>query len=492
MRLGIRAQLLLSIAALLLVALVGLFFAVSSLTRATMQRNWERNARALGRAVAGHVIEARGQRRAAELNALLEAQLSEAVAGIALYDRHGELMGNVADSEQARLAVTSAPHVTPNRESVFEVAGDHGPAVIIVVPSEAGSVGVLVRTDARQSDAAALVSLVALYTGLLGLTLLVFLYFVLTRLVVAPIERLSLAAGRVAGGARELTVPQEGGRELVELSSSLSEMMVTLRAEELQLRRKVDELETATQELEHAQAHLVRSERLASVGRLAAGLAHEIGNPITAILSFQELLLDGELDGEQRDFVERMKRESERVNRILRDLLDFARPMTRLSQDEVARSEEQGQASVREAIDHVVALVKPQRAFKQVELMTTTEDGLPPVSMQPERVEQVLVNLLLNAADEAPKPGGRIAISAIATNRGTIEIAVEDNGGGIDPDVRDRLFEPFVSTKDVGKGTGLGLAVCRGLVEAAGGTIRVEDGNDGARFILELPAVATP
>ncbi|HZO13868.1 MAG TPA: HAMP domain-containing sensor histidine kinase, partial [Polyangiaceae bacterium] len=211
-------------------------------------------------------------------------------------------------------------------------------------------------------------------------------------------------------------------------------------------------------------------------------LAHEIGNPISAILSFEELLLDGELDEEQREFVVRMKRETERVSRILRDLLDFARPAVR-APDEEAR------ASVAEAIDNVASLVRPQRSFDDIELSIAVEDSLPPVPLHPERLEQVLLNLLMNAADVVPKPGGQVSLAAERVDDG-VRIVVEDNGGGIAPEVREHLFEPFVTTKDVGKGTGLGLAVCRGVIEAAAGHIDAEEGQLGARFVILLPATS--
>jgi two-component system, NtrC family, sensor kinase len=110
------------------------------------------------------------------------------------------------------------------------------------------------------------------------------------------------------------------------------------------------------------------------------------------------------------------------------------------------------------------------------------------VAIAPERLEQVLLNLMMNAADAVRRPGGRIAVDATRDDD-HVRITVEDDGGGIAASVRERLFEPFVTTKDVGRGTGLGLAVCRGLVEAAGGTIHAEDGAEGARFVLALPVV---
>ena len=331
---------------------------------------------------------------------------------------------------------------------------------------------------------APVVRLVALYTALLGLTLLVFSSFVLTRVVVTPLDKLRLAAGHVAEGGAELVVPKGGSAELLELGASLATMCAKLRAEEHKLRDKVEELHAASEKLKQAQDTVVRSERLASVGKLAAGLAHELGNPIAAILSFQELLADSSnLDDDERDFLSRMNKETERVHRILRDLLDFARPAASV----VSASEDgMASASVHGAIEHVLHLVRPQKAFADVDLRTDLGERQPAVAMAAERLEQVLLNLLLNAADVVPKPGGVIALSLIA-NDTHVELSIEDNGGGIDPEVADRLFEPFVTTKEIGKGTGLGLAVCRGLVEAVGGEIRVEEGDQGARFVLGLP-----
>jgi two-component system, NtrC family, sensor kinase len=330
---------------------------------------------------------------------------------------------------------------------------------------------------------APLIRLLALYMGIFALGLLVFMYIAMTRLVVDPIERLSHAAARVAEGGRRLEVPRGGARELAELGTSLSQMTERLRADEEKLRAKIDEATRYAKELEQAQARLVRSERLASVGRLAAGLAHEIGNPIAAILGFEEILLAGGLDeSEQKDFLGRMKRETERIHRILRDLLDFARPATSLRDAGAADTP----GSIKTAIDTARALLGPQKAMRDVEIYLDVEQDLPLVTLSDEHLVQVLLNLLLNAADAAAPGAGRIDIRAARSPAG-VRVEVEDNGPGVAPEIRDRLFEPFTTTKEVGKGTGLGLAVCRGLLEGVGGTIASEEGGAGARFVFTLP-----
>jgi two-component system, NtrC family, sensor kinase len=485
MRLGIRLQLLFALGSLLVLAFVPLFFAVASLTRATMSSARTSSARALGRAVAGHVTAAQLTRAAEDIEPLLEAQVGqEGVAAIGIYDASGKQVARAGSEAAAALPA----EVPPGIEEVAPVQTSFGDGVLVTVPGDraapAGAVAVVVRTDLKATRGAPLVRLVALYTGVVALALLIFAYFSMTRLVVQPIEELSRAARRVADGARTLEAPGRGARELTDLGASLALMTERLRADEESLRTKIVEIERYAGDLSRAQERLIRSERLASVGRLAAGLAHEIGNPLSAILGFQELLLQGGLDAqEQRDFLERMKRETERIHHVLRDMLDFARPAASIRP---GRPEPPG--AVTDAVADVSALLTPQKSFRGVELRTELAADLPRVSLSHPRLVQVLLNLLLNAADAIPKEGGWILLRASQCGDNRVRVEVEDNGPGIAKEIRDRLFEPFATTKEVGQGTGLGLAVCRGLVEAAGGTLVVEEGTlGGARFVMELP-----
>jgi signal transduction histidine kinase len=175
-----------------------------------------------------------------------------------------------------------------------------------------------------------------------------------------------------------------------------------------------------------------------------------------------------------------MRRETERVHRILRDLLAFARPST-------ASAEEPEPGSVEAAVHDTAALVMAHPALREADLALDVHSDLPNVTLGREQLVQVLLNLILNAAD-AVSAGGHIRVEAVRAAQG-VRLSVADDGPGIAPEVRERLFEPFVTTKEVGKGTGLGLAVCRGLVEAAGGTIELDQSvARGARFVIELPA----
>ena len=476
---GLRLQISLLLGGLMLLAFVPLFFAVATYTRLTLQQVRESSARSLGRAVAGHVGEARGERSPAGLSALLEAEIgTEGVEAIGVYDQSGKPILRLGDPVAA-LALGAT--IDPSRERVFDISTTHGRAIGVTVPDPRGAVVAVVRTDDQSARAAPLVRLVGLYTLVVALALLVAAYFALTRLIVRPLDQLSRAAERVAGGARRFEVPPRGPRELAELGVSLRTMTEKLLAEEEALRKKVDEVERATRHLREAQDRLVRSERLASVGRLAAGLAHEIGNPIAALIGMQEILIEGGLEPEeQRDFLQRMRKETERIHRILKDLLQFARPGRGPGEEEVDAG------NVEVAVYDTVALVTPQKSLHDVDLAVDVFPELPPVSLSREHMVQVVLNLVLNAAD-ACGPGGKITVRARPAPNG-VRLEVEDTGPGVAAEVRGRLFEPFVTTKDVGKGTGLGLAVCRGLVEAAGGSITLDESHaPGARFVLDLP-----
>jgi signal transduction histidine kinase len=279
-------------------------------------------------------------------------------------------------------------------------------------------------------------------------------------------------------------VPKTSVRELSELGVSFGIMTERLLLEEDKLRSKIDEVERATVRLKEAQDRLVRSERLASVGRLSAGLAHEIGNPISALMGLQDLVLAGGLTvEEERDFMQRMRRETERIHRILRDLLQFARPAAN-----PVEGAEQEPGDVESAVRDTAALVAPQRSLKEVELVLELGERLPRVTLGHEQLMQVALNLVMNAAD-AVGAGGIILVRASRSATG-VQLIVQDDGPGVDPRVQAQLFEPFVTTKDIGKGTGLGLAVCRGLVESAGGSITLDtDYSRGARFVVELPEI---
>ena len=480
-RAGLRLQILLLLGGLFLLAFVPLFLAVATYASFTLRQVREVHAQALGRAVAGHVSEARAHRSPEELLHLLGSEVgSQGVAAIGVYGADGRPVARAGDPAFIDLLPDAA---RSGRELVVEL--EERSVLEVVVPSSDGAVAAILRTDDSAARAAPLVRLLGLYSLLVGLVLLVGAYFALTRLIVRPLDALARAAERVALGARRFSVPQGGARELTDLGRNLHTMTEHLIREEEALRAKIDEVERATVSLKEAQDRLIRSERLASVGRLAAGLAHEVGNPIAALLGLEDLLLEGGLEpAEQQDFLQRMRKETERINRILRDLLQFARA------GEPRELLGAAQGDVAEAVRDTAALIAPQKEMREVELDIAVPEGMPLVAMSAEQLVQVVLNLVLNAVD-ALDGGGRVSVTALPSATG-VRLVVEDDGPGVAEVVRERLFEPFVTTKEVGKGTGLGLAVCRGLVEAVGGSITLDSTfRGGARFVVELPKSRT-
>lgn len=464
---GLRLQILLALAGIILVAYVPLFFAIAQVTRATSRSYREDAARSLGRAVAAHVADV-DRRDPSALARTLESHVGEGGAqAIAVFDANGTKRAGAGEP----LAAPSRPwgEATTRTARGVEVALPAGDDVVLV----------RVRADEDASRSGQLVRLIALYMTVFALALLFIAYLVLTRTIVRPIEQLARAADKVATGARALEVPRAGAREIAELAASVREMAARLIADEEKLRSKVSELTTTTRRLTETREQLEGSERMASVGKLAAGVAHEIGNPIAAIMGMHDLLEDGDLPTDTKeDFLRRMRKETERIHVVVRDLLDYARP------EAGPASGKPHAAPVSEVADDALSLVRPQKEWRNVDARLEIDPDLRAV-ISPQRLTQVLLNLLLNAGAVDPK---HVVVRAKADGDARVRIEVEDDGPGVPADMREKIFDPFVTTKEVGAGTGLGLSVCRGIVEAAKGRIYVDPTYDaGARFVVELP-----
>ncbi len=247
-------------------------------------------------------------------------------------------------------------------------------------------------------------------------------------------------------------------------------------ADRHRIEQQLADLTLAHRELEQARDRLVRAERLAAVGKLAAGLAHEVGNPLAVLTGYTSVLRDATLPQPQRDdALERMERELARIQGTVRNLLDYAR----------APSGVAGTAKVADVAEHVQKLVQPQARKKMVTV--TNLVGAEHVAMSSDALTQVLLNLTLNALDAVPE-NARIVIAARAEEASTL-ITVDDSGPGIPAEHRAKLFEPFFTTKPAGIGTGLGLSVCENLVTAAEGSITADESPSlgGARFSVRLP-----
>lgn len=315
----------------------------------------------------------------------------------------------------------------------------------------------------------------------------------LTLVVLRPLRALAAAARRTGEGKPALEPSGAVVEEILDLEASVGAMVDRLQAREVEIRERLlaaqasnDELQRANRALADTREQLLQAERLAAVGRLSAGLAHEIGNPLTAILSLLDLVITGDLPpAQQADFLQRIRAENERIGGIVRGLLDFSRP-------EVPPHEAGTAAcSPVEVVDDLVRFFEPQRRYAHMRLAVSGDRPACAVRMQAGALRQVLLNLFLNAADALEQRSAQgLVLVAFEANGEQVRILVEDDGPGVDASVGDRLFEPFVTGRADRGGTGLGLSVCRGLVEAVGGKLELErTGPQGTRFALTLPTL---
>ncbi len=333
-----------------------------------------------------------------------------------------------------------------------------------------------------------------------GLVFTAFGATLLRRRLVRPLQRLASAARALADGDLAARAPADGPRETWEVARTFNDMSETLEGRTSDLEKAVAGLRQSNEQLREAHAELDRAERLASVGRLAAGVAHEVGNPMGAMLAFVELAKrDPGLGDEGRGHLDRVLKEGERVRTILRQLLDFSRPprTERVSVDLLTLAQE------------TADLVRAQRRYAAVALEVVGEGEAPPVLADRNGVAQILLNLLLNAMDavtaagvDAPRvevrvrpAAGRVragddpAVVAKRRRPDEVECVVADNGPGVPESDRSRIFDPFFTTKEPGEGTGLGLSNALRFAEELGGSLQLEASAGGAAFALRLPVV---
>jgi two-component system NtrC family sensor kinase len=257
----------------------------------------------------------------------------------------------------------------------------------------------------------------------------------------------------------------------VALARLLRRAAAELAAGKEQLETRIAE---RTQELEESQAQVLHQEKMAAFGLLAAGIAHEVGNPLTSISAVVQMLDRRDLDGYTREKLALVNGQLARIQTTLRELVTFSRPATH----------ERGRVSAREVVDEALGIAKYYRGGKSRTITADVPTDLPPLTGIRDQLVQVVFNLVLNAIDATGK-GGRIDVTAMTT-AGHVELAVADDGAGIPPDVRPRLFRPYFTTKP--HGTGLGLFVIRRIVEAHGGRVAVESAaGAGTTFRVTLP-----
>jgi len=285
-----------------------------------------------------------------------------------------------------------------------------------------------------------------------------------------PLRTLEKITKKIAQGDFSESIEVKGKDELASLEASFNLM-------EEKLQNALWSLEHTIEKLREKQAQLVEAEKLASVGMLAAGIAHEINNPLTSVLTFSNLILEQCPKADSRcDQLRIVVRETERARNIVRQLLNFGREVN------IKPVKININRPVEEIMDSLVA----QDAFKGIELSMNLGDNLPDVYADPAQIGQVVLNLALNAI-HAITPPGKIGVSTRAADS-FVEIIFQDTGSGIAPEHMGKIFDPFFTTKGATKGTGLGLAVSYGIIKKHGGDIEVASVmGQGTTFTVKVP-----
>ncbi|MBL8733417.1 MAG: HAMP domain-containing protein [Planctomycetes bacterium] len=305
--------------------------------------------------------------------------------------------------------------------------------------------------------------------------------------VTRPVRLLLDGIRRVSAGKLDATIDVGSADEVGQLAGAFNQMTADLRLARAEIdtwtRTLEQQVEQKTRDLRVAQDQVVRAEKLSSLGILAAGVAHELNSPLTGILTFGTLLLQDTPKGtRQHEDLQLIVNETNRCAAIIRQLLEFSRET----------GPQKRSTDLTTVVKRAVSLVEHQAKFHNVKLTTELPTGLPTVSCDGNQMEQVFLNLLINAADAMPNGGG-IVVRASVTAAGRFLVQVTDTGTGIPPEILSKIFDPFFTSKPVGKGTGLGLSVSYGIVRRHGGAITVQSTvGTGSTFTVDLPVEAPP
>jgi two-component system, NtrC family, sensor kinase len=357
-----------------------------------------------------------------------------------------------------------------------------------------------------------------------AIVLIIFGSILLSRVLVKPIKDLVRLTQKISEGDFSQKIEETSKNEIGQLIVSFNRMIERLKEKQESLENYLESLESANKQLKQAQEELIRTEKLASIGRFAAGVAHEVGNPLGAILGYTSILQKEGMDREEsKDYLNRIEKEIERINRIVHELLDFARP----SKFEIKDLE------INKVIESTLSLLSYQNNFKNIETQLDMQPDLPIIKGDESQLSQVIINIILNAVDAMPN-GGTLTIqtrthmvenldvdrlqgiyprrrksdpmeSDYSHMRKTdplsvllkkfsegdqlVKIRISDTGVGIKKEDLENIFDPFFTTKAPDKGTGLGLSISLRIVESLRGEMRVEsEVGKGTTFEIYFPA----
>lgn len=499
MRLGLRWQILVSLVLIMVATVLLVSLATVGLTGRTMESQERRTAERLARIAVTTMgsslrtdlefSDAYHQENLQRLCELFSGQFDGTRVSVMAESERGAPMQVVASHPAAPEDISNEIEVLVARASgrllsgIGTVNGVRQVDVYAPIRQQERTVAVLrlqYPLAEVQQTVAASQQLILLYMGLDAIFIIVLGLFISTRFIVRPVQAISAATERVASGDLGTSIATSASNELGDLARNFEKMVVKLRENRDALNRQVSELADSKAALERTQDELVRSEKLATVGGLAAGIAHEIGNPLAAVIGLLEFVQDREGldDADVDDLLGRIDREVERISSIINDLLDYAR----------VGNDVQSPFDVRGPLETAIQLCSHHPKTRSLTVSLESEGSAIVVGSE-SRLVQVVLNLLLNAGDASPR--GRVSVRFASDFREAVmgvRVSVVDDGPGISQAAIRQIFEPFFTTKGPGQGTGLGLAMSQRIIEQMRGEIWAENVEDGAAFHVWLPS----
>jgi two-component system NtrC family sensor kinase len=426
-------------------------------------------------------------------------------SGVFVFDRNGRVVaaqGDMADGDAlirqlAHKAMGSGRFVSRFVGSTWSVFWKQNQSLHVAAPvldgeTVVGSVAMIHPLEAYYGKLRQSQKVVMFYMAINVVILSLFGLFRIYQFTLKPVTKLVRRAEDYTDETAVTFTQDKEGSEFGQLSKALNSMLQRISKDKEALKASLVSLERANAEISQAQKEIIRAEKLASVGRLAAGIAHEIGNPIGIVLGYLELLRQGGTAGERSEYLTRAENEITRIKTTIRQLLDFSRPSAGLA-DVV---------SVHDVIHEVVEILKVQPLMDTIGMTVDTTSKADAVYMDSSQLRQVFVNLMMNAADAIQSGAGdtgeiRIVTDVVTDDRapdnepGRIRIRVDDNGPGVPQEIIGDIFDPFFTTKDPGKGTGLGLSVSFRILEQVNGTIHAESiAGHGTTMTVTLPLIS--
>jgi two-component system NtrC family sensor kinase len=328
------------------------------------------------------------------------------------------------------------------------------------------------------------------YTGCALLLIALLSWFFVWQVVGGPVKALERGTERLAAGDLGYQIAEQSNDEIGELARSFNSMSRQLHAEHNEnvswTRTLEERVEQKTRELKRAHEHALHTEKMASIGKMAAVLAHEINNPLSGILTYAKLLrkwIDRDDGGRARrqeicDSLDLIASESRRCGDLVKNLLTFSRTTPMNLQP----------ANLNQVVDRSLRLVQHQLDLAGIQVQPQLDPDLPPVLCDAAQIEQVILALVMNALDALPQGGNLWITTSFSHEPNHVQIVVRDDGSGIPAEILPRIFEPFLTTKETGRGVGLGLAISHSILERHNGNIEVQsEAGRGTTFTVTLP-----